>query len=163
MRSVGVAVLCSFASVGLAAQCTTSSSTPWPFSSSGGETIAPAPGSPSSSGTTSSTDACAQFKNDLAAYKVCAEIAQQGECAAVGCPGSTSSSSSSTGDLISNPGDDLISSGSSGSGDSGLIKRLGKRAILTCTGLESCFQYTDKSLLCFNPSTGEYPPFKIGS
>lgn len=133
----------------LATDCTVADSTPLPFGDSGA-------GSPSST-----TDPCAQFANDPTQYVACQGPALTGQCNSVGgdaCSDSSGSSGSS-GDLIANPGDNLIDSGdSSDSGDGGLISRLRIRATLSCTGSEACFQFTNGTLLCLDSVTSRWIP-----
>lgn len=63
---------------------------------------------------------------DPTCYQSCAEIAQEGQCNSVGCPGG---------------------------------ERLKKRVIpLDCTDSETCYQFTDGSFLCLDPSTSECSP-----
>lgn len=90
------------------------------------------------------------FENDPAQYQACAEVALEGQCNSVG-GSACSDSSGGGGDLISNPGDDLISSGDSG--DSGLIRRLETRGTMTCKSSEVCYQYTNDSLVCYDMAT----------
>ncbi|KPI38049.1 uncharacterized protein AB675_1106 [Cyphellophora attinorum] len=97
------------------------------------------------------TDICAQFKSDPTAYQACTDNALTGQCNSVGCP---DSSSDTTSDLISNPGDDLIGSGSSND-DSGLIKA--KRAeTLTCNTGDTCWADESGGLYCIDIATGDY-------
>lgn len=128
----------------LATDCTVSDSSPWTFGDSSGG---------SSSGGGSVTDECAKFDKDSAQYQACQESALQGQCNSVGGSACSdlSDSSGGGGDLIANPGDDLISSGNSG--DGGLIRRLETRATLTCTSSETCYQYTNGSLVCYDLAT----------
>ena len=143
----------------LATDCTVSDSSPWPFGV---------------------TDDCAQFDTNTEEYQACQEVALQGQCYAMALvDGSDCSDSSDSsgggGDLISDPGDDLISSGFSG--DSGLeeslqaqsyvndvraagadlisgsVRKLRARAPLSCSSSETCYQYGD-SLVCYDMATG---------
>ena len=88
-------------------------------------------------------------------YAKCTGTALDGQCNSVGCPSSgTGGGSTSTDDLISNPGDNLIDSSSppsSSDGDGGLIKR----ATLTCSSTEVCYD-DDGSLRCYDLATGDY-------
>jgi hypothetical protein len=107
---------------------------------------------------TSVTDICSQFKSDPAEYQACTENALIGQCNSVGCP---DSASDTTGDLISNSGDDLIGSGSN-SDDSGLIKT--RRAEqLNCNTSEMCLSDTSGVLYCVDEDTGKLPPSRFHS
>lgn len=152
----------------LATDCTASDSSPWPFegisggSSSGGDSPVGSssrdnPPVGSSSGGGSTTDECAIYVDDAEQYQACEKLVLQAQCNSAGgsACSDTSDSSVGGGDLISNPGDDLISSGNSGnSGDGGLIKRLETRATLICNSSETCYQYTNDTLVCHNLLTG---------
>lgn len=149
----------------LAARCTADDSSPWPYlppSQSGGATTSSSsrpPGSTSAVGSggssVGSSSSCSQFSSDSDAYQACAELERKGRCNAVGGDACDTDDDrrSNTDDLISGGGDDLISFGS----DSGLIKRaqLLARADLDCSKDEQCYQRSDDSLVCFNPTTSK--------
>ncbi|KAF2963127.1 hypothetical protein GQX73_g10443 [Xylaria multiplex] len=95
------AVVLTLVPLAVATACTQSNAIDWPFTSSG-------------------SDACADYcGNDAACLETCYEIAEEGQCNAVGCSEE-------------------------------------KRATFTCASDETCFRYTDGSLLCLNAETGEY-------
>ena len=111
----------------LATDCTVSDSSPWPFGDSS---------SGPSSGGDSGTDECAQFDKDPAQYQACEKNVLQGQCNSVGgddCPDSSDSSD--------------------GNGDGGLIRRLEARGTLNCKSDETCYQYTNGSLVCYDMTT----------
>lgn len=113
----------------LATDCTLSESSAWPYGGSSGG---------SSSGGGSGTDACAQFDNDPAQYQACEKNVLQGQCNSVGgddCPDSSDSSD--------------------GSGNGGLIRRLEARGTLNCNSDETCYQYANGSLVCYDMTTSK--------
>ncbi|KAH7306134.1 hypothetical protein BKA65DRAFT_559979 [Rhexocercosporidium sp. MPI-PUGE-AT-0058] len=90
---------------------------------------------------------CAAFcKQDQACVTGCLDLIMAGQCNSVGgsaCDGGT--------DIVTNsdnPSDGLIK----------LRKRntFNKRATLTCVSSETCYQYTDDSLLCVDMTDGSY-------
>lgn len=109
----------------LATDCMVSDSSPWPFGDS--------------SGGGSVTDECAQYDKDSAEYQACEDIALKGQCNSVG------------GSACEDPSD----SDGGNSGGSGLIRRLETRATLSCTSDETCYQYTNSSLVCFDLTTSK--------
>jgi hypothetical protein len=115
---------------GLATDCTSSNAISWPTSDD--------PSSSNSNSGSSSDDPCSEVcGNDLTCLQVCLGIAAEGECNSIA--------------LID--GSDCVSSGDDDPDD--LIKRRMKaRTTLSCTSSESCFMYTDGSLLCINIDTG---------
>lgn len=122
----------------LATDCMVSDSLPWPFGDSSGG---------SSSGGGSVTDECAQYAKDSAEYQACVDNVLQGQCNSVGGSACEDPSDSDGG------GGDLISPDKSG--DSGLIRRLEARGTLSCTSDETCYQYTNGSLVCFDLITSK--------
>ncbi|KAG4425986.1 hypothetical protein IFR04_000930 [Cadophora malorum] len=91
---------------------------------------------------------CSNFcQQDQACVTGCLDLIMAGQCNAVG--GSACDDETGTGTGASeDPSDGLIK----------LRKRntFNKRATLTCSSAETCYQYTDDSLLCVNLSDGSY-------
>lgn len=92
----------------------------------------------------SSTSACrTKCGNDSKCFQACLEVAQTGQCNAVG--GSACSGSGSSVDLIG-----------SGKGSGTGVDDLIKRATLECATSEVCYKYVDNSLLCVNLQSGMF-------
>ncbi|PBP25817.1 hypothetical protein BUE80_DR003316 [Diplocarpon rosae] len=85
---------------------------------------------------------CASYcKQDQSCVTRCLALIMQGQCNAVG--GSACDESTGAGSSIPNPADDFI-------------KKSRKRNTLDCNSSETCFRYTDGSLLCVDLGTGLY-------
>ena len=75
-------------------------------------------------------------------------MALDGQCLAAGGSGCGGSS-------ISNPSDDLISSGIDSDSDDWIKRKLRVRATLSCSDSEICYLDNNDSLLCYDMATGK--------
>ncbi|KAI6712169.1 hypothetical protein PZA11_000649 [Diplocarpon coronariae] len=126
--------------LGIATSCTTSGAEEWPANND--FTGAPFLGNTGAFGGAQDVAGCASYcKQDQSCVTKCLALIMQGQCNAVG--GSACEDSTGTGSSISNPADDFI-------------KKFRRRAVLDCTGSETCYQYNDGSLLCVDLGTGLY-------
>ncbi|KAL2068649.1 hypothetical protein VTL71DRAFT_14986 [Oculimacula yallundae] len=125
-----------------ATTCTVAGAKAWPAGNNFGTTFGGGGGG-IYGGAQSVADCAAFCKQDQACVTGCLDLIMAGQCNAVG--GSACDTSSSG---TEDPSDGLIK----------LRKRItnNKRATLTCSTAETCYQYTDKSLLCINMSDGSY-------
>lgn len=136
---IGV-VLATLPSV-LATTCKTSGAKSWPV----GNNFAGAPFTSSTSAYGGAQDVagCASYcKQDQACVTGCLDIIMQGQCNAVG------------GSACDGLDDDAGTGGGSNLADD-FIKKLKARATLDCTSDETCYEYTDGSLLCVDLNTGK--------
>ncbi|PBP23978.1 hypothetical protein BUE80_DR005202 [Diplocarpon rosae] len=125
---------------GMATSCTISGAEEWPTNSD--FTGAPFLSNSGAFGGAQDVAGCASYcKQDQSCVTQCLALIMQGQCNAVG--GSACDESTGVGSSIPNPADDFI-------------KKSRKRTTLDCTSSETCFQYTDGSLLCVDLGTGLY-------
>ncbi|EKD13599.1 uncharacterized protein L3040_009009 [Drepanopeziza brunnea f. sp. 'multigermtubi'] len=128
--------------------CTTSGAESWPAGNDFSD--APFAASNSAYGGAQDVAGCASYcQQNQACVTGCLDLILQGQCNAVG--GSACDDGlddgTGTGGTSSNPVDDLIKRSK---------VRAARRTTLDCASGETCYEYTDESLLCVDLDTGLY-------
>ncbi|KAH7409036.1 hypothetical protein BKA64DRAFT_742202 [Cadophora sp. MPI-SDFR-AT-0126] len=141
------AVVLSILDLAAATTCTVSGAKSWPANNDFGTSFGGGNGGGDIYGGAQSVSDCTNYcQQDQACVTGCLDLIMAGQCNAVG---ASACDNTNTGTGASDdPSDGLIK----------LRKRntLNKRALLTCSSAETCYQYTDDSLLCVNLSDGSY-------
>ncbi|KAG4442779.1 hypothetical protein IFR05_001725 [Cadophora sp. M221] len=140
------AVLLAILDLTAATACTVAGAKSWPSNNDFGTNFGSGKGGDIYGGAQSVSD-CANFcKQDQACVTGCLDLIMAGQCNSVG--GSACDDGTDTVTNSDDPSDGLIK----------LRKRntFNKRATLDCSSSETCYQYTDDSLLCVDLTDGSY-------